>query len=168
MKTILKIFKQRENGFTLVEVLVGLMILAIVGTAGLVALTGATKARFQADVRTTAVSLADTILESVKGNSTEYIFADVNSNYIADYSVVLDSISKPSNYQIHTLDNTGASFNGKIYGLPWNIKPSPTSDYNKPVYNLSNKTDPGIQKVTIIVLFENKEIFRLVDFKVHR
>jgi prepilin-type N-terminal cleavage/methylation domain-containing protein len=167
MKRIRSEFK-RHRGFTLIEVLVGIAIVATVGTSGLIGLMGATRARFHSDVRTTAVSLADTLIENVKGYSTTYLFATPASNYVADYSAILAAVSVPAGYTIRTLDNAGSQVNGKIYGLPWNIKPSPTSDYDQPVYNLANKTDPGIQKVTIIVFFDNQEIFRLADFKVHR
>ncbi|GEM_PF-1089296 len=164
-----KRFWRGQHGFTLVEVLVAVFMLAVVGTIGLLALAAATQSRVQSDMRTTAVSLANSIMETVKGNATEYqIVGDTDADKMAEYSSVLTSISIPDGYQIYSDNKTGGAEAGKIYGLPWNIKPTPTSSYNKPVYNQTNPTDPGIQKVTVIVQYNNEEIFRLADFKVDR
>jgi len=159
---IRKIFESK-SGFTLVEVLVGTAILALVGVGMLTALTTATKARFQADVRTTSVTIAETTIEAVKNQNLEYIFAP-NTLSGADYTDVWLAIKDnyPANFEICTLDNNSTEVANKIYGLPWDL------DTNTLVYGGPNPSDPGIQKITIIVKFDGKEIFRLADFKVNR
>ena len=62
MKSLMK----KEKGFTLIEVLVALLILAIIGTGFLMALTIASKAIIIADERTTAESLARSQMEHAK------------------------------------------------------------------------------------------------------
>jgi prepilin-type N-terminal cleavage/methylation domain-containing protein len=153
-------------GFTLVEVLVGLAVLSVVGVAAFSALVGSTKARAQSDVRTTAVSLADTAMETIKGAATPYVFAPTNTNPTgADYTANLPSI--PANYHLCTLNNTNAIVVDRVYGLPWHLSTG-TGDPNVLVYGSANPADPGIQKVTIIVRYYSQEIFRLTDFKVNR
>lgn len=149
--------------------LVAVFILAVVGTAGILALTGATNSRMQSDVRTTAVSLADTVMENIKGDSTTYQFAlDQNGNPLpfVDYTSSPGLPAMPTGYQVSTVDNNGALVPGKIYGIPWNLEPTPTQYYNQPIP--TSYIDSGVQKVTIIISFNNREIFRLADFKVHR
>ena len=146
---------KKKNGFTLIEVLVSVFILALVGTIGILALTAAINSRMQSDVRTTAVSLADKIMETAKGDSTSY---QSNSNP-ADYSSAIPAGFNANypGYQVYTLDNSGSQAADKVYGLPWNL----TS-------NLPDTVDSGIQKVTIIIKYNNQETFRLADFKVDR
>jgi prepilin-type N-terminal cleavage/methylation domain-containing protein len=150
----------RESGFTLVEVIAAVFILAVVGSIGVVSLTTATKSRVQTDVRTTAVSLTDTIMENVKVNAglTKYQFA---SGSYARYSVLKSSL--PADYQVWTLDsnatprNDSDTLNYYVYGLPCNV-----------TTGQADSTDAGIQKVTIIIQYNNQEIYRLADFKVNR
>jgi prepilin-type N-terminal cleavage/methylation domain-containing protein len=151
------------QGFTLVEILVGLAILAIVAVGALAAVTAATKARAQSDFRTTAVTIAETTVEAIKNPSLEYEFAP-SSVTGADYTDAWLAIKGnfPANFLLLTLDNAGNQVADKVYGLPWNL------DENTPVYGGPNPADPGIQKVTVIIQFEGKEIYRLADFKVNR
>jgi hypothetical protein len=147
----------------MVEVLVAIFVMAVVGATALLALTGATNARMQSNTRTTAVSLADSGIETIKGITTPYQIAqDVNGNPLpfVDYTSYLPEI--PSGYQICTLNNAGNRVSDKVYGVPWNIT------LNQAAYSTANPVDPGIQKVTLIVLFNGKEIYRLADFKGHR
>lgn len=151
------------SGFTLIEVLISVAILAIVGVAVLTALTGATKARFQTDVRTTAVSLADTTMETIKGASTTYIFA--NTSLVPDGALYTlpAGVTIPNNFSVYSLKNSGTQGAiNNIYGLPWDL------NTNALISSGTNPADPGIQKVTIIIQFNGKEIYRLIDFKVNR
>jgi prepilin-type N-terminal cleavage/methylation domain-containing protein len=152
-----------ERGYTLVEMLVAMFVLAVVGATGLLALTGATNARMQSNTRTTAVSLADSAIETIKGSATPYQIAqDISGNPLpfVDYTGSLPEI--PSGYQFCTLNNAGNRVNDKVYGIPWDITT------NQPAYGAANPEDPGIQKVTIIVMFNSRETYRLADFKVDR
>jgi prepilin-type N-terminal cleavage/methylation domain-containing protein len=152
--------RRAESGFTLVEVIAAVFILAVVGTIGVLSLSAATKSRAQTDVRTTAVSLTDTIMENVKVNSGLTKYQSASGSY-ARYSVLKSTI--PSTYQVWTLDDSGVpkydsdALNYYIYGIPCNV-----------ATGQAESTDSGIQKVTIIILYNNQEIYRLADFKVNR
>jgi len=151
-----KFFQKKSRGFSLIDVLIGTALLAIIGVAVFSALTTAIKATFEADVRTTSVSLAKSLMENVKGN-LEYEFTNA-SNLNADYSAALSSILPiPENYKISTIDQSGNKVDNKIYGVPWNL-----------ASNSPSNLETGIQKITIIVEFKNKEVFRISDFKVNR
>jgi prepilin-type N-terminal cleavage/methylation domain-containing protein len=151
------------NGFTLVEVLIAVAILAVVGVGSLTALTTATKTRAQANVRTTAVTVAETTMETIKNQSLPYKFAP-NSLTGADYTDAWLDIkgNYPANFLLFTLDNAGTQVADKVYGLPWDL------NNNRIIYGETNPADPGIQKVTVIIQFNGKEIYRLADFKVRR
>lgn len=148
-----------ESGSTLVEMLVAIFILSVVGGAALLALTGASDARMMSDVRTTAVSLADTNMENIKGDATPYKNA---TGSFADYTNALTfpaGLSQGANgYRVFTLDNTGNPVSDCVYGIPWNISTK----------QAVTGADPGIQKVTIIVEYNGNNIFQLSDFKVNR
>jgi hypothetical protein len=62
-----------------------------------------------------------------------------------------------SSFAIWTLNNGTPQTNvaNKIYGIPWNLNNNPPSASN---------TDAGIQQVTIIIKFDGKTVFTLVDF----
>jgi prepilin-type N-terminal cleavage/methylation domain-containing protein len=153
------------SGFTLIEVLVAVAIISIVAVGALTALTAATKARFQADVRTTAVTIAETTIEAIKNQTFTYKFAPGILTG-ADYStVLLDLPPIPPNFRIYTLSNENHGTTlvaDKMYGLPWDLAT------NTLIYDGNNPADPGIQKVTVIVQYDGKEIYRLADFKVLR
>jgi hypothetical protein len=99
-------------------------------------------------------------MENVKVNAclTKYQFA---SGSYARYGVLKSTI--PSTYQVWTLDSNaipkydGDALNYYIYGIPCNV-----------TTGQADSTDAGIQKVTIIIRYNNQEIYRLADFKVNR
>ena len=144
---------KNQCGFSLVEVLVGVAIIGLTATAFLLALQTATKATQQSDVRTTAKSLAVSQMDTIK--AAGYISAP--SGGVANYSLT----SPPAGFQVYTLNRTNSQVSGTIYGIPWNTT-------SNAVYTGTSPTDPGIQKMTIIIKSNNKEVFRLIDFKVNR
>ncbi len=94
MKSLMK----KEKGFTLIEVLVALLILAIIGTGFLMALTIASKAIIIADERTTAESLARSQMEYVKDLDYAVLYSEppIPSEYTdAGYSATIDVESLP-------------------------------------------------------------------------
>jgi prepilin-type N-terminal cleavage/methylation domain-containing protein len=153
---------ETERGFSLVEVTIGILILAILGVAFMQAVSTAIMTRNKADVRTTAQSLAESQIEQIK--SGPYF---VVQDSIGDYTDTISTL--PHGYRFATLDKSGNIVTDHIYGLPWDV----TTDT---LWLEENTSDPGIQKITIIVQSSidvtskgvYKEIFRLIDFKVNR
>jgi prepilin-type N-terminal cleavage/methylation domain-containing protein len=137
-----------EKGFTLVEVLIALVIFSITVVAFTFALQTTTHARALVQIRTTAMSLASSAIETVKAEP--YVTAP--SGGVATYSVA----SAPSNYSIATLDRTNAQVDGVVYGIPWNVVT------NTPLTGGDGK----IQKITVIVKYAGNEVVRLKDYTV--
>ncbi len=115
---------KNEKGFSLIEVLISIVLLAVVGTAFLNALVGSSKAMFTADKMATAKNLAETQMEYVKQQQ-------FSSTYTPD--------AIPAEYG----------------GYAAEITAQPTRDGN-------------IQKVSVLVKFNNTGVFTLEDYKVKR
>jgi prepilin-type N-terminal cleavage/methylation domain-containing protein len=152
---LLKYLNKRQSGFGLVEVLAGLVLLSVIGVAGFSALTTTSKVTEQSNQRVTARSITVSQMDSVL--AADYIYSATNS--VAEYSFT----QPQSGYSVSTLDRSGNRVNDKIYGIPWNL--SSSSVYSP---GPSDPIDPCLQKITIIISYQNNEIFRLVDFKTNR
>jgi Tfp pilus assembly protein PilV len=157
-------FMKSQRGFSLIDVALGILVLAILSVAFLMAVRTATKANNQANVRTTATSLADGLMEAIKIGPYS-----VAEGVTGNYTVSTSLITVPGGYRFATLDNSNTITAGRVYGMSWDV----ASDAR---WAKTTPADPGIQKVTIIVESNNsqysggsyKEVFRLVDFKVNR
>lgn len=79
-----------QNGFTLIEVVVGLALMAIISVAFLGALATTSKVLFVADERETAKNLAETQMEHVRqqGYTGSYAAAPIPNEY-AGYSAAI-------------------------------------------------------------------------------
>ena len=132
-----------QKGFSFVEVLIALLIVAIVASAFLLALAGASKGLSVADIRTTAESLARTQIETIKNA----VYINYSENAHAFYSLV----SAPPNFGISTLIEPI-----DIYGDPFSESGGVFSD------------DEGIQQVTVTIIFQGDDVLTLVDYKVDR
>jgi prepilin-type N-terminal cleavage/methylation domain-containing protein len=148
MKTL-----KNQCGFSFIEVLVALAIIGLTGMVFLVALQTATKVTGESNVRTTAKNLAVSQMDTIKAA----VYIPAPSGIVANYSFS----SPPAGFQVYTLDRNNSQVSNTIYGIPWDIT-------SNAVYTNANPADPGIQKMTIIIKHKNKEVFRLIDFKVDR
>jgi len=147
----MKSLTKNEKGFTLIEVLVALAILATVGTGFLMALTIASKAIIIADERTTAESLARSQMEYVKNlDYIDYSDPDRGEPYYYDEITPSDS-----NYSI---DFTVVPFNPATDPYTWYI----------PDGNGVSDQDLGIQKITVTVSYLGDPVLTLEDYKVER
>ena len=167
-----------ERGFSLIEVTLGMLVMLVLTVAFFRALDTAILARHQANVRTTATSLADGQIERIKAGPYS-----VAHDGIGSYLFELSSI--PSGFQLATLadpydedsaavvtytdPDTGIEY-GVIYGIPWDI------DNDAPWTQATPIEDPGIQRIAVVVESNNfpksggtfREVFRLADFVVNR
>jgi prepilin-type N-terminal cleavage/methylation domain-containing protein len=73
---------KNEKGFSLIEVLISIILVAIVGTAFLSALISSSKAMITADKLATAKNVAETQMEYVKTAIFEFIYTGTHSRRI--------------------------------------------------------------------------------------
>jgi prepilin-type N-terminal cleavage/methylation domain-containing protein len=132
----MKIFKNREQGFTLVEVLIAIAILGIISTAIFLALQVSSKSAALSDERTSAESLARSELEYVK-----------NSIYIpAGWQYQLPSTPPPW--------DPGHVLAAQYAGFAVNVLSAPV-----------HAGDDGLQMITVVVHHGAKTVFTLSGYK---
>jgi prepilin-type N-terminal cleavage/methylation domain-containing protein len=148
-----KKYKLKESGMTLIEVLVAVALIAIIGAAVMMGLGTTSKVLIATDERSTAESLARSAMEEIKMQL--YIHADEGGE--ATYDV---SIGAPG-YSICSVSFEGGTQTvEEIRGVPWSI------NLEDPELSGPSASDNGLQRVELVIKHEDREIFRLADFKV--
>jgi prepilin-type N-terminal cleavage/methylation domain-containing protein len=155
-------------GFTLIEVLIGVAILAAVGVALIAGLGTVFKSNIVANTQTTGMSIAQSQLEFTAG-----IFSPLDA---ADKVGYYNTAPVPEGYSIWTVprgsnpDGTGepvectaASTDPKtgLIGIPWDDR----SGFNQAIA-ADSSTDKDIQKITVIVRKDAKIVTTLSAFRV--
>ncbi len=151
---------KNEKGFTLIEVVIALLLLGIIASGFLMALSTASKAIIVADKRTTAESLTRSQMEYAKDQ--DYI--TVPGEGVGPYEASYQKISGiPGGYTIWSEDYSGTivEVENIIYGVPWD------SQTNQPV-DLEIDTDSGLQRIKLIIKHYGNEVITLEDYKVNR
>jgi prepilin-type N-terminal cleavage/methylation domain-containing protein len=151
-----KALRGRSGGFTLIEVLIALALFAIIAIVFAGGLSTASRAVTIADVRTRAESLARTQMESVK----EQDYGEAPDAGVYNYTKISDI---PEGYSICSLNrasppsvvNCGSS--DPVLGIPWDSETDTAVD-----------EDDGLQKITLVIKHEGKEIITLEGYKVYR
>jgi len=142
---------------TLIEVLVALALFAIIAIAFAGGLGTASKAVLTADIRTNAESLARTQMEYVK---TQPYDDDFPNGGVANYTKI-EGIREREGYTIWSVNRDGDPDNGNhddpIIAIPWDSG-------NNTAVNVDN----GLQKITLVIKHEGKEIITLEGYKVDR
>lgn len=132
---------------SLIEVLVAVAILSAVAVAFLYGISTVLRANAVAETQSKALTLAESQLESVKGEP--YVLAPPGGE--AHYSKIASG-----GYTISTINSTLAIDNGTyVCGLPWNDTTETLTG-----------NDTGLQKITVIIQQGAAEILRVSTFKV--
>jgi len=156
-----KAFRGPSHGFTLIEVLIALALFAIIAIVFAGGLTTASRAVTIADIRTRAESLARTQMESVKEQDYEDEEELVNGEALY---LKIPSTDIPDGYEICSIGRNGTIVkcnNGDhVVGVPWD---SAVGERLEPL-----GADNGLQKITLIIKHESKEIITLEGYKVSR
>ena len=156
-----KAFQGHSPGFTLIEVLIALALFAIIAIVFAGGLSTASRASTIADIRTRAESLARTQMESVKeqGYKGEEELVDGEALYLKT-----ESADIPNGYEICSIGCNGTivkcNSGDPVVAVPWD------SAINEPLEPLG--TDNGLQKITLIIKHEGREIITLEGYKVYR
>jgi prepilin-type N-terminal cleavage/methylation domain-containing protein len=147
--------KKSEEGFTLVEVIISVLVLSLISLLAYYSLVLASKTVMQANTRTTARSLAEGCMETIL--AAPYTFT--LSGGVADYAFA----AMPDGYTLFTTDRAGDPVSDKVYGIPWNYMAGTPYTGISPI-------DPGIQQITIIIqsTVTGRDLIKLTDFKVNK
>jgi prepilin-type N-terminal cleavage/methylation domain-containing protein len=151
-----------EKGFSLIEVIISILIVAILAVGLMQGLNVAIIARDTANTRTTSESLAVSQIEKIK--SGPYSVAQAGTG---NYTSTIPSLANGYRFASVSADNNTVV--NSLFGIPWDV-------VNDVPWTATTPSDPGIQKIIIIVQSNRgnasngayKEIFRLIDFKVNR
>jgi len=151
-----KALRGSSKGVTLIEVLIALALFAIIAIAFAGGLSTASRAVLTADIRTNAESLARTQMEYVKNQGYNDQLVDGEATYDK-----IDGNDIPDNYNICSVDHDGVTVNcdhsDPIIAVPWD------SELGGPA-----ETDTGLQKITIIIKHDGREVITLENYKINR
>ena len=131
-----------QNGFSLIETLIGLVIFGLIGIAILTSLAASTRSNMTNGNLTKAESLARAQMEYIQSQS--YNATNNGTIYPPEYS----TISLPS----------GFNFATPIVNMVIRI-----DDEDNPV-----TIDEGLQKIHVSVQHDNHTLFTVTDYKVNR
>jgi len=131
-----------QNGFTFIEVLVGMVLISAIIAAFLMAIATAFKANMVAQVRTTSESLARAQMEYIKAQS----FAEY-------YSVLTIPVDKPAYTIWYDLDEDtdDDEINGTDTGFIYPVD-----------------IDVGMQKIILVIKHNDNEVLKLEQYKTER
>ncbi len=134
-----------EKGVALIEALIAIVILGITAAAFLSGLSTAFKANLLTDEHSTALSLAQSQLESVKQQDYQ------NATYTKINPIT-------PGYSIWGVDSNGNT-TANITGVPWDTQ-----------NGVPAASEAGIQKVTVVIKLDsnNSEILNMTIYKVDR
>ncbi|UCG55222.1 MAG: prepilin-type N-terminal cleavage/methylation domain-containing protein [Dehalococcoidia bacterium] len=141
-----------EHGYSLIEVLVSIALIAIIAVAFTMALTVSSRSLLIADERNIAESLAKSQIEYIKNQ--EYVNAN---DYVNDEAIYLpiDTSEYPS-FAVYSENRTG-EVASNIIGIPYD-----------PGAGLLVTDDDGIQRIKLIIKNNDNNVLVLENFKVDR
>lgn len=146
-----------QSGFTLIEAIIGIALLSIVVVAVLTGVSTSFKADAVADKQSTAMSLAQSQIESLQLQNYQI----APSGGEVTYTKIGDI---PSNYSIWS-ENRAGGLVTNIIGVPWT---SSAVEIGEAVLGgtASIDDDEGLQRIKIIVKQGNTVVLTIETYKV--
>jgi type II secretory pathway pseudopilin PulG len=144
MKSIIK----NQKGIAFIETMIALVILGLIGTAFMVALSVSSKAIITSDELTISESLARSQLEYIKRQ--DYAQADGGEG------VYLKVGNIPAGYTIWSVDSSSAVVVA-IVGVPWDSQTGAAAG-----------SDSGLQKIRLVIQHNGQEVYTMEGYKVDR
>lgn len=148
---------RKENGFTLIEVIISLAIISVIVIAFFAAITTAGKALLVLQEKTIADSIAQSIIETVK--QMPYSSSDGIYTYIDGEDTAGFHLAHPDYSVWSVVDWSGSEriIVEDIVGVNWDINTYSPVD-----------TDNQLQRIEIVIKHGTKEVVVLESFKVDR
>ncbi|HEX9896633.1 MAG TPA: prepilin-type N-terminal cleavage/methylation domain-containing protein [Dehalococcoidales bacterium] len=134
-----------QNGFTLLEAVIGIALLSAVVVAVLVGVSTSFKADALADSQSTAISIAQRQVEYLQSGFEDYHTAPTGGE--ATYTKITDI---PDNYSIWSYNRTELVSN--VVGVPWSSAIDGSA--GSPV-----SADGGLQRIKLVIKQGNREIY---------
>jgi prepilin-type N-terminal cleavage/methylation domain-containing protein len=153
--------RRSSPGFTLIEVLIALALFAIIAIVFAGGLATASRSVITADVRTNAESLVRTQMESIKQQAYKegQQLVDGEALYLK-----IASADIPYGYEICSVSRNGTIVNcdngDPVIAVPWD---SAAGERLEPL-----GADDGLQKITLVIKHEGREVITLEGYKVRR
>ena len=131
--------KNREAGFTFIEVLIAILLLSLVGLMIFMTLTFSSRQTLSADVRSTAESIARSEMEYIK-------------------NLPYDAVHNPPQYTAEPLSDLVGS------DISWTI----TTSFSRldPKHDLTGN-DEGIQKISVTVFNNGTSVLTVEGYKLN-
>jgi Tfp pilus assembly protein PilV len=145
MKNIIK----NQKGIAFIETLIALVILGLIGTAFMLALSVSSKAIITSDELTISESLARSQIEFVKQQPYDPAAAGGEGTYLKIGDI-------PAGYTIWSIDSSSAVVVA-IVGVPWDSQTG-----------IAAASDSGLQKIRLVIQHHGQEVYTMEGYKVNR
>jgi type II secretory pathway pseudopilin PulG len=145
MKSIIK----NQKGIAFIETLIALVILGLIGTAFLMALSVSSKALITSDELTISESLSRSQLEFIKQQPYDPAAAGGEGIYAKVGNI-------PAGYEIWSIDSSSAVVVA-IVGVPWDSQTGAAAG-----------SDSGLQKIRLVIKHNGIEVYSIEGYKVNR
>jgi len=146
MKSIIK----NQKGIAFVETLIALVILGLIGTAFMMALSVSSKAIITSDELTISESLARSQIEFIKQQPYDPAAAGGEGIYAKVGNII------PAGYEIWSIDSSSAVVVA-IVGVPWDSQTGAAAG-----------SDSGLQKIRLVIKHNGIEVYSMEGYKVDR
>ena len=148
MKNIVK----NQKGIAFIETLIALVLLGLIGSAFMMALSASSKAIILSDELTTSESLARSQMEFIK--QQDYDEAPPGGE--ASYPKVSNVAAATAGYEIWSVDRNSNVVIG-IIAVPWDSQTGAAAN-----------DDSGLQKIRLVIKHHGIEVYSLEGYKVDR
>ena len=145
MKNIVK----NQKGIAFIETLIALILLGLIGTAFMMALSVSSKAIILSDELTTSESLARSQMEFIKQQDYDEAPPGGEASYPKVSGI-------PDGYTIWSVDRSSNIVSG-IIAVPWDSQTGAAAN-----------DDSGLQKIRLVIKHHGIEVYSLEGYKVDR
>ena len=140
---------KNQKGIAFIETLIALVILGLIGTAIMLALSVSSKAIITSDELTISESLARSQIEFIKQQPYDPATAAGEGTYLKVSDI-------PNGYTIWSVDSS-SNVVSAIVGVPWDSQTVAAAG-----------SDSGLQKIRLVIQHYGQEVYSMEGYKVDR